>query len=41
MSPRPLLLGAALLAAVACVAKSVKQEPVENPKYTFPHSTQT
>jgi hypothetical protein len=39
MSPRPLLLGAALLAAVACVAKSVKPEPVENPRYTFPHST--
>ncbi len=38
MSPRLLPLAAVLLLAGGCVAKAGRPAPVENPKYTFPHS---
>jgi hypothetical protein len=40
MSPRPVVLAAAALAALACARKLEKiPAPVEGAKYTFPHST--
>jgi c(7)-type cytochrome triheme protein len=39
MSPRSVLLAAASLAAFGCAGKLEKAQPVESPKYTFPHST--
>lgn len=39
MSPRSVLLAAASLAAFGCAGKLEKAQPVESPKFTFPHST--
>lgn len=39
MSPRNVLVAVASLATVGCASKLEKPKPVENPKYTFPHST--
>ncbi len=39
MSPRPVLLAVASLAAFGCALKAEKPKPAESPKFTFPHST--